>query len=313
MSHKSIKSLTSLIVGSYEKDGGANHIGGIHLPSRSRVASILVDIEELIFPGFHCDDTLTDETLELVTGTRVARLLDVLSAQVALDMLHQQRGEALRAASVSAEGAALLDVGADARDFTIAFLEHVPTLRVALNLDVEALLAGDPAVRSREEVILAYPGLRAIVVHRVAHFFWKNGLRLLARMMSEVIHGATGIDIHPGATIGRSFYIDHGTGVVVGETTVIHDHVKLYQGVSLGALSVSKRLQDMRRHPTIEDHVTIYAGATILGGETVVGHHSVVGGNVWLVKSVPPFSVVEHAAVIKVGSRQTNASFDPGI
>jgi serine O-acetyltransferase len=313
MSHKSIKSLTSLIVNSYERDGGANHIGGVHLPSRSRVASVLVDIEELIFPGFSCDDTLTDETLELVTGTRIARLMDVLTAQVALDMLHQQRGDRATVATPSAEGAAILDVSADARAFTVAFLEHIPTLRVALNLDVEALLAGDPAVRSREEVILAYPGLRAIVVHRVANFFWRSGLRLLARMMSEVIHGATGIDIHPGATIGRSFYIDHGTGVVIGETTVIHDHVKIYQGVSLGALSVSKRLQNTRRHPTIEEHVTIYAGATILGGDTVVGHHSVVGGNVWLVKTVPPFSVVEHAAVIKVGSRQEKAGFDPSI
>src|SRR3990167_4489371 len=139
------------------------------------------------------------------------------------------------------------------------------------------------------------------------------GVRLIPRIMTEFAHNETGIDIHPGATIGRSFYIDHGTGVVIGETTVIGDHVKIYQGVSLGALSVSRRLQDQRRHPTIEDHVTIYAGATILGGATVVGNHSVVGGNVWLVQSVPPYSVVEHESSVRVGSRKRDGDFDPGI
>jgi serine O-acetyltransferase len=318
----SIKTLTGLIVDSYREDGGANHIGGLHLPSRARVARLLTDIEELIFPGFACDDALTDETLEIVTGARVARLLEGVSAQVALDIAHERRlsrgrrGDVDGSDGTGTDGLGSVDpaLAREARSFTVALLEHMPALRAALNLDVEALFAGDPAVRSREEIILAYPGLRAIVVHRVAHFFWQNGLRLLARMMSEAIHGATGIDIHPGATIGRSFYIDHGTGVVIGETTVIKDHVKIYQGVSLGALSVSKRLQDHRRHPTIEDHVTIYAGATILGGETVVGHHSVVGGNVWLVKSVAPYSVVEHDAVVRVASRSKNGSdFDPGI
>jgi len=305
-----LKALTGLIVDSYRQGGGANHVAGLHLPSRARVAAIVSELEELIFPGFSSDDALTDETLELVTGARVARLLESLTAQVALDIVHERRGDAPLVADAGQLDPAVVR---DARDFTVSLLQQVPELRAALNLDVEALLAGDPAVRSREEVILAYPGLRAILVHRVAHVFWKRGLRLLARMMSEGIHGATGIDIHPGATIGRSFYIDHGTGVVIGETTLIGDHVKIYQGVSLGALSVSKRLQGQRRHPTLEDHVTIYAGATILGGETVVGHHTVVGGNVWLVKSVPPYSVVEHGATIKVGSRSKPQGFDPAI
>jgi serine O-acetyltransferase len=308
-----LKELTALVVGSYEKDGGANHIGGLHLPSRSRVAAVLTDLEELIFPGFACDDTLTEATLEIVTGARIARVLERLTPQVALDLVHERRGDDVAAPVGLGVDAPSPAVAHEARVFTEALIEQIPELRVALNLDVQALLEGDPAVRSREEVILAYPGLRAILVHRVAHVFWTSGLRLLARMMSETIHGATGIDIHPGATIGKSFYIDHGTGVVVGETCEIGDHVKLYQGVSLGALSVSKRLQGKRRHPKIEDHVTIYAGATILGGDTVVGHHSVVGGNVWLVKSVPPWSVVEHDAVVKVGSRQRPEAFDPGI
>jgi serine O-acetyltransferase len=309
-----IKGLTALVVGSYHQDGGANHIGGLHLPSRARVAAVLTELEELIFPGFACDDTLTDETLEIVTGARIARVLERLVPQVSLDLVHERRGGGAQsdnaALGTDAISPAILD---EARAFTVGLIERIPELRAALNLDVQALLEGDPAVRSREEVILAYPGLRAVLVHRVAHVFWKSGLRLLARMMSETIHGATGIDIHPGATIGKSFYIDHGTGVVIGETCEIGDHVKIYQGVSLGALSVSKRLQDQRRHPKIEDHVTIYAGATILGGDTVVGHHSVVGGNVWLVKSVPPWSVVEHDAVVKVGSRHRPEAFDPAI
>ena len=305
----SIRDITALIVESYRVGGGANHIGGLDLPSRARVARILSELEELIFPGFACDDTLTAETLEFVTGARVARVVDDLTRQVELDLVHQHRNGRNEAATDVVDA----DTANEARAFTIGLLQSIPDLRLALNLDVQALLDGDPAVRSREEVILAYPGLRAVVVHRIANMFWKRGVRLLARMMSEVVHGQTGIDIHPGATIGRSFYIDHGTGVVVGETTVLGDHVKLYQGVSLGALSVSKRLQDHRRHPTIGDHVTIYAGATILGGDTVVGHHSVVGGNVWLVKSVPPYSVVEHDAVVRVGSRDRSESFDPSI
>ncbi len=299
-----LRDLTTAIVQSYRTGGGANHLDGLHLPARSRVAHILGNLEELIFPGFSCDEALTDESLEYVTGSRVAALVDEIVPQVELDLAHQKgtRDPADRQATAD-----------EARAFTLALLAHVPSLRSALTLDVQALLEGDPAVRSREEVILAYPGLRAVLVHRVAHFFWDNGVRLLARMMSEVVHGETGIDIHPGATIGHHFYIDHGTGVVIGETTVIGDHVKIYQGVSLGALSVSKRLQDKKRHPTLEDHVTIYAGATILGGDTIVGRHSVVGGNVWLVRSVPPWSVVEHEASVRVGSRDRGESFDPSI
>jgi serine O-acetyltransferase len=170
--------------------------------------------------------------------------------------------------------------------------------------DVAAAFRGDPAAKTVEEVILAYPGLEAVVVHRVASFFWKAGLPLVPRMMSELVHSKTGIDIHPGAAIGKRFFIDHGTGVVVGETAIIGDDVKLYQGVTLGALSVRKEEGQAKRHPTIEDEVTIYSGATILGGKTVVGKGSVIGGNVWLTSSVPAYSRVylpegEHLARIE--------------
>ena len=297
-----LKDITARIVQSYRDGGGINHVGGRSLPSRAAIARISHELEELCFPGFSSEERLTDDTVDLITGNRVVFLASALEEQLTLDLAFQrdQAADAVRA---------------DANRVVDELLGGVPALRAALSLDVQALLDGDPAARAREEIILAYPGLRAVVVHRVAHLFWRAGARLVARMMSEDIHGRTGIDIHPGATIGRSFYIDHGTGVVIGETTVIGDHVKVYQGVSLGALSVSRQLQDQRRHPTIEDHVTIYAGATILGGNTVVGHDSVVGGNVWLVQSVPPYSIVEHQATVKVGSRKRgNASgFDPGI
>ena len=284
-----LKEITARIVESYRANGGVNHVNGLSLPSRQAVAAILVEIEELCFPGFVHDVCLTDDNIELVTGARAAKVADGLTDQLATARALQEGSHTPRE---------------DARAAALEFLDAIPGLRAELALDVQALLDGDPAAQAKEEIILAYPGVRAIAVHRVAHHFWTRGARLLARMMSEDVHGRTGIDIHPGATIGKSFYIDHGTGVVVGETTHIGDHVKLYQGVSLGALSVARRLQDKKRHPTIEDHVTIYAGATILGGETVVGHHSVVGGNVWLVHSVPPHSIVEQESAVKVGSKK---------
>ena len=175
---------------------------------------------------------------------------------------------------------------------SIALLEEIPEIRRKIQLDTQAALNGDPAARSNEEVILSYPGLEAILVNRISHFLYKNGIPIIPRIMSEHIHGKTGIDIHPGASIGESFFIDHGTGVVIGETCVIGNNVKIYQGVTLGALSVKKVLQDKKRHPTIQDNVTIYANATILGGDTVIGEGSVIGGNTWVTSSVAPNSVI---------------------
>jgi serine O-acetyltransferase len=175
-----------------------------------------------------------------------------------------------------------------------ALLDDVPGIRRKVGRDVDAACRGDPAARSSEEVILSYPGVEAIMVHRIAHDLWTREVAMIPRMMSEYIHGKTGIDIHPGASIGDSFFIDHGTGVVIGETSTIGDNVKLYQGVTLGALSVRKELANRKRHPTLEDDVTVYAGATILGGDTVIGRGSTIGGNVWLTTSVPPGSHIYH-------------------
>ena len=188
---------------------------------------------------------------------------------------------------------ALAFLGPDsAKDLAQRFWAEAPNIFELLMTDAKAINDGDPASTGVDEVILTYPGYKAIVVHRVAHFFYKSGIQIFPRALSELCHGWTGIDIHPGATIGESFCIDHGTGIVIGETSVIGRNVKIYQGVTLGGLSVKKELASKKRHPTIEDRVVIYASATILGGNTVVGHDSIVGGNVWLNRSVPPFSAV---------------------
>jgi len=186
------------------------------------------------------------------------------------------------------------------KQHTTEFFYRIPSIYKALLQDAEAILAFDPAARNISEVVVAYPGFYATVVYRLSHQLWKQGVQLLPRLFSEYAHSKTGIDIHPAAKIGTDFAIDHGTGVVVGETTVIGDHVKIYQGVTLGALNVAKSLASSKRHPTIEDEVVIYSGATILGGETVIGKGSIIGGNVWLTYSVPQNSVVYHKSEIKI-------------
>jgi serine O-acetyltransferase len=182
------------------------------------------------------------------------------------------------------------------------FSDALPGLYTRIVLDANAIVEGDPAAESLDEVVAAYPGFLATATHRVAHHLHHLGIPVLPRLLSEVAHTRTGIDIHPGASIGRAFCIDHGTGVVVGETAVIGDDVKIYQGVTLGALSVAKSAAGTKRHPTIEDRVVVYANATVLGGDTVVGHDSVVGGNVWLTASVPPYSLVYHSSQVRVRS-----------
>jgi serine O-acetyltransferase len=186
-----------------------------------------------------------------------------------------------------------------------AFILQLPEIRSMLLLDVEAAYSGDPAATDYNEIILSYPGVLAITIHRIAHIFYQLNLPLIARILSEYAHSVTGIDIHPGAKIGRSFFIDHGTGVVIGQTCEIGNNVKLYQGVTLGALSFPKDghgnlIRNQKRHPTIEDGVTVYAGATILGGETIVGKGSVIGGNVWLTESVPPYSKIINKPSIEL-------------
>ncbi|MXV51381.1 serine acetyltransferase [Pedobacter sp. HMF7647] len=184
------------------------------------------------------------------------------------------------------------------------FFNSLPEIYRVLNTDIDSISEGDPAAKNRFEIIRAYPGFYAICFYRIAHALLKLDVPLIPRILTEYAHSQTGIDIHPGAVIGEYLYIDHGTGIVIGETTEVGNHVKLYQGVTLGALSVDKNMASIKRHPTVEDHVVIYSGATILGGDTVIGSHSIIGGNVWLTKSIPAGSTVYHEASLRVVERK---------
>ncbi|HSV55667.1 MAG TPA: serine O-acetyltransferase EpsC [Magnetospirillaceae bacterium] len=272
------------LLGSYEESGGINHSDGPNLPSKQSVAAIVDDLETLAFPGYRREDGIVDTNVDFLIGEIVHRAARTLVRELERSLDYRYRLAGLPGCPAACH--------VEARNLTYDFLESLPGIRVVLMEDVAAAFSGDPAAKSVEEVILSYPGHEAIVVHRFANWFWEHGIPLLPRMMSEYVHGKTGIDIHPGARIGRRFFIDHGTGVVIGETAVIGDRVKIYQGVTLGALSVRKDEGNVKRHPTLEDDVTIYSGATILGGQTVIGRGSVIGGNVWLTKSVPPRSRV---------------------
>ncbi|KAA9325529.1 serine acetyltransferase [Hymenobacter busanensis] len=232
------------------------------------------------------------------------RLLDVLFPERSADRLAGPAAVAAAVQHLEHDLAALLPAAPalprPPQELAAELVAQLPALHELLLLDAQAILAADPAAQDLAEVIGTYPGFYALALHRLAHALHRRGVRLLPRLLSEHAHQRTGIDIHPGARIGRSCSIDHGTGIVIGETAVIGDHVRLFQGVTLGALSVAKELASIKRHPTIEDHVVVYAGATILGGSTVVGRHSIIGGNVWLTESVPSHSRVYHRAQLHV-------------
>jgi serine O-acetyltransferase len=275
------------IMDSYVLLGGINHIDGPNLPSRQRTIDIFQTLRSIIFPGYYEREPVDETMLLYMTGERVSWVRKNLSEEITKSLCADCRD--------NGRCDQLPECSQKAQDITDDLLRALPDIRARLRLDVRAAFDGDPAAKSEAEVIVAYPGVAALVAYRIAHFLYRREVPLLPRIMSEYIHHQSGVDIHPGATIGDSFFIDHGTGVVVGETTQIGHNVKIYQGVTLGALSVKKSLARKKRHPTIEDNVTIYAGATILGGDTVIGHDSVIGGNVWLIQSVPPFSRVYNA------------------
>jgi serine O-acetyltransferase len=280
----------------YGDYGMVNHSGGANLPGRENIARIMRGLDELIFPGFRENQGLDHSNLKLMTAEKVNHLARELIREVEKSLAFSVREGSLSCGHDGCHAAAELIVE--------SFFEEIPVIRRKLSLDMQANFRGDPAAKSFEEVILSYPGFQAITVHRLAHYFWKAQVPLIPRMMSEMVHGSTGIDIHPGAEIGESFFIDHGTGVVIGETTIIGNNVKLYQGVTLGALSVKKEEGNRKRHPTIEDNVTIYSNATILGGETVIGRGSIIGGNVWITESVPPNTTVYTSAGEQVKRQQ---------
>lgn len=288
------------ILESYARVGGINQIEGQNLPALTRVVDALRLLEGILFPGFYEQAPLGRRNLRYVIGERCARLQECLSEVIARSLeATGELGGGKGGGKGGGERRAADGVGAKERAEQIVYelLEALPSIREMLREDAEAALAGDPAARSIVEVVLAYPSIRALGVHRVAHFLHGRRVPLIPRMMSEYVHGQTGIDIHPGAKIGPGLFIDHGTGVVIGETAVLGRWCKLYQGVTLGALSVVKdgeaTWDPPKRHPTLEDRVTVYSGATILGGDTVIGEGSVIGGNVWLTRSVPPGTTVQ--------------------
>lgn len=243
---------------------------------------------------------LADGLLALLFPERAAHPLPTPDAVVA--ELHRFQAE------LGALLATVPGLPAPAEALAAEFTAQLPLLREALLRDAEAILAGDPAAQDRAEVVSTYPGFYATALHRLAHTLRQRGVPRLPRLLAEYAHQRTGVDIHPGARIGPAFCIDHGTGIVIGETAEIGAHVQIYQGVTLGALSVTKGLQGFKRHPTIEDRVVIYAGATILGGSTVVGAHSIIGGNVWLTESVPSHSRVYHRAQVHISRTEDPAA-----
>ncbi len=266
------------ILTSYQTGGGMNNIDGSNLPSKRALATICEDLLQLLFPGFHDQDPIHSQHLPRVTQHRVFSVSERLVEEVC---------KSLRLGEPSCPQER-------AQEVVFQFLSTLPVVRELLRTDVEAAFQGDPAAGGTSEIILAYPYLEAIAIQRCAHMLYCHEVPLIPRMMTEWAHSRTGIDIHPGAHIHSHFFIDHGTGVVVGETSVIGKHVKMYQGVSLIARSLAggQALKGKKRHPTVEDNVTIYAGSTIMGGDTVIGAGSTIGANVFLTESVPARSLV---------------------
>jgi len=269
------------IVRACEEKKCHHHIAYEPIPSRESVIEIVEEMRDVLFPGYFSRNRLDLVSLHYTLGQSVSVLYDMLAEQICRSIRH----DCFRYDNVC------VHCEEQGQEIALGLFRSVPAIQEMLAADVIAAYDGDPAAKSYDEIIFSYPGIFAIMVYRVAHRLFEMKVPLLPRIMTEYAHSVTGIDIHPGAEIGRRFVIDHGTGVVIGETTEIGDNVRLYQGVTLGALSLPKdageRLRGKKRHPTIEDDVIIYSGATILGGDTVIGQRSVVGGNVWITESIP--------------------------
>jgi serine O-acetyltransferase len=291
-----VTQLTDRLVASYARVGGINHLDGKNLPSKRAIALITVDLLRLLFPGFFDEKSIHSSEIKVETATLMDSVLDRLEDEIYKSLEYNPPTDVAKK-----------DLRASAHTLTTDFLGSLPHIRELLQTDTEAAYKGDPAALSKEEVIVAYPCIEAIAVQRLAHELHRKSIALIPRIMTEWAHSRTGMDLHPGAKIGTHFFVDHCTGTVVGETAILGNHVKMYQGVGLVAksLAAGQALRGQKRHPTIEDHVTIYAGATIMGGDTVVGEGSTIGANVFLTSSVPAHSlVVQEGANVKVMSKK---------
>lgn len=275
--------ITKALLASYEIEGGINHLDGINLPSDESIDRLASDFMHLLFPGFFEQKSLTKKAVPEVTATRLNSIHASLAKDIEKTLRHARAPDpAGRAASLAMD-----------------LLGRLPAVRKIVQTDVQAAYVGDPAARSVEEIILAYPCVLVISLQRIAHELFQLGVPILPRMLTEYAHERTGTDIHPGAQIGTHFFIDHCTGVVIGETARIGNHVKIYQGVTLGAKSFEldgdgNPVKGVKRHPDIDDHVTIYAHATILGGDTHIGANSIIGANVWILEAVPANSIAYY-------------------
>lgn len=291
-----VTQLTEQMIASYARVGGINRLDETNLPSKNAITLITEDLLRLLFPGFFTEKPIHSYEIKMET----ANLMDAVKGRLE-DEIYKSRLYSKKDPGTARP---------EANEIALKFLNCLPAIRELLQTDAEAAFNGDPAALSKDEVIVAYPFIEAIAVQRLAHELYNLGVALIPRIMTEWAHSRTGIDIHPGARIGSYFFIDHGTGTVIGETCEIGNHVKLYQNVSLVArsLSAGQALKGVKRHPTVEDNVTIYAGATIIGGETIIGAGSTIGANVFLMQSVPPGSLVVYEEVnVKVMSKKEKA------
>ncbi len=278
--NEQIKKCTKLLLEDYKKGRDIDEIDTFTPPDRDRIVKILYQLQNLIFPGYFKNATHHSYTVEGNLASQLEDLVYHLSEQISLVLKYlPEYAERERC-----------DLRVVSEGYALALIERLPSIRAAMDTDLDAAYNGDPAALNKPEIILAYPGLFAIMVNRIAHELYEMQIPLLPRMMTEHAHTCTGIDIHPGAKLGNYFFIDHGTGIVIGETAVIGDHVKIYQGVTIGALSTrdGQSLHGKKRHPTLENNVTVYANASILGGDTVIGEGAVIGGNAFITASVAP-------------------------
>ena len=282
---RSVAELTQQLLDSYCRLGGINHVDGKNLPSKAVVAQITQDVLRLLFPGFFGERVIHSAELELETTALLASVQCVLEREIYKSLEY-----------LPPDGATESDIAPLATEIASDVLGRLPHIRELLRTDTEAAYSGDPAALSKEEVIVSYPFVEAVAVQRFAHELYLRGVALIPRLMTEWAHARTGLDIHPGAQIGTHFFVDHCTGTVIGESTIIGDHVKMYQGVGLVARSLAggQQLRGTKRHPNIGDRVTIYANATIVGGDTVIGSGSTIGANVFLMHSVPANSLVVY-------------------
>jgi serine O-acetyltransferase len=289
---KTVENLTEQLAASYAQIGAINHLDGKNLPSKRAIAGLSMDLLRLLFPGFFDEKLFHSSAVKAETSALVQRVLVTLETEIRKSLEYHPPPELPKK-----------DLHPISHEYAVELLSSLPRIRELLQTDTEAAYNGDPAALSKEEVIVAYPCIEAIAVQRLAHELYLKNVELIPRIMTEWAHTRTGLDLHPGAQIGTHFFVDHCTGTVIGETSIIGNHVKMYQGVGLvgRSLSMGQKLRGQKRHPTIEDHVTIYAGATIMGGETVVGESSTIGANVFLTSSVPAYSlVIQEEANVKV-------------